>query len=175
MVELVYVAVALIIGLGALGTAIGFGILGGKFLESAARQPELAPTLQVKMFIVAGLIDAIASDAIANADSQSAELARQQERIRIGAIVGAEAAKGRELLAQHLAFATELTPEMALATLNASPIAVLEPEPSVVTGFEKIMATMDNPQVEPDLDESPEANTETIAKRIAQLSQGEAS
>ncbi len=60
MVELVYVAVALIIGLGALGTAIGFGLLGGKFLESAARQPELAPTLQVKMFIVAGLIDAIA-------------------------------------------------------------------------------------------------------------------
>jgi F-type H+-transporting ATPase subunit c len=60
MVELMYVAVALIIGLGALGTAIGFGLLGGKFLESAARQPELAPQLQVKMFIVAGLIDAIA-------------------------------------------------------------------------------------------------------------------
>ncbi|CAM4271336.1 F0F1 ATP synthase subunit C [Pseudoalteromonas sp. JBTF-M23] len=55
-----YIAVALLIGLGALGTAIGFGTLGGKFLESAARQPELAPQLQVKMFIVAGLIDAIA-------------------------------------------------------------------------------------------------------------------
>jgi len=38
----------------------GPGNLGGKFLESAARQPELAPQLQVKMFIVAGLIDAIA-------------------------------------------------------------------------------------------------------------------
>ena len=60
MTELTYIAVALIIGFGALGTAIGFGLLGGKFLESAARQPELAPTLQVKMFIVAGLIDAIA-------------------------------------------------------------------------------------------------------------------
>ena len=57
---LTYIAVALLIGLGALGTAIGFGLLGGKFLESAARQPELAPQLQVKMFIVAGLIDAIA-------------------------------------------------------------------------------------------------------------------
>lgn len=43
------IAVALLIGLGALGTAIGFGTLGGKFLESAARQPELAPTLQGKM------------------------------------------------------------------------------------------------------------------------------
>ena len=52
--------VLLVLGLGALGTAIGFGLLGGKFLESPARQPELAPQLQVKMFIVAGLIDAIA-------------------------------------------------------------------------------------------------------------------
>ena len=59
-VGLMYIAAALLIGLGALGTAIGFGLLGGKFLESAARQPELAPQLQVKMFIVAGLIDAIA-------------------------------------------------------------------------------------------------------------------
>jgi len=54
------IAVALLIGLGAAGTAIGFGILGGKFLEGAARLPEMAPMLQVKMFIVAGLIDAIA-------------------------------------------------------------------------------------------------------------------
>lgn len=49
-----------VLGMGALGTAIGFGLLGGKLLESAARQPELAPMLQVKMFLVAGLIDAIA-------------------------------------------------------------------------------------------------------------------
>jgi F-type H+-transporting ATPase subunit c len=53
------VAVGILIGLGALGTAIGFGLLGGKFLEGAARQPELAPMLQVKMFIVAGLLDAV--------------------------------------------------------------------------------------------------------------------
>ena len=53
------IAVGLLIGLGALGTAIGFGILGGKFLEGAARQPEMAPMLQVKMFIVAGLLDAV--------------------------------------------------------------------------------------------------------------------
>jgi len=54
------IAVALLIGLGALGTAIGFGLLGGKFLEGSARQPEMVPMLQVKMFIVAGLLDAIA-------------------------------------------------------------------------------------------------------------------
>ncbi len=53
------VAVGLVLGLGALGTAIGFGLLGGKFLEGAARQPEMVPMLQVKMFIVAGLLDAV--------------------------------------------------------------------------------------------------------------------
>ena len=53
------IAAALLIGLGALGTAIGFAILGGKFLEGAARQPELTPMLQTKLFIVAALLDAI--------------------------------------------------------------------------------------------------------------------
>jgi len=53
------VEVGIVLGLGALGTAIGFGLLGGKFLEGAARQPELVPMLQVKMFIVAGLLDAV--------------------------------------------------------------------------------------------------------------------
>jgi len=33
------IAAGLLIGMGALGTAIGFGILGGRFLEGAARQP----------------------------------------------------------------------------------------------------------------------------------------
>lgn len=52
--------VALIFGLGALGTAIGFGVLGGKFLEGIARQPELAPMLSGRMFLMAGLLDAVA-------------------------------------------------------------------------------------------------------------------
>jgi len=42
-----------------LGTAFGFALLGGKFLEGAARQPELAGMLQVRMFIIAGLLDAL--------------------------------------------------------------------------------------------------------------------
>ncbi|MCP1728235.1 F-type H+-transporting ATPase subunit c [Natronospira proteinivora] len=53
-------AVGIIVGLGAIGTAIGFGLLGGRFLESAARQPELVGMLQVRMFILAGLLDAVA-------------------------------------------------------------------------------------------------------------------
>ena len=53
------IAVGIIVGLASLGTAIGFALLGGKFLEGAARQPEMVPMLQVKMFIVAGLLDAV--------------------------------------------------------------------------------------------------------------------
>ncbi len=53
------IAAALMIGLAACGTAIGFGILGGKFLEAVARQPELASMLQTKLFIIASLLDAI--------------------------------------------------------------------------------------------------------------------
>ena len=53
------IAVSILIGMGALGTAIGFGLLGGRFLEGSARQPEMVPMLQVKMFIVAGLLDAL--------------------------------------------------------------------------------------------------------------------
>ena len=52
-------AAAIMIGLGAIGTALGFGILGGKFLESSARQPEMIPVLQTELFIIAGLLDAI--------------------------------------------------------------------------------------------------------------------
>ena len=53
------IAVAIIIASGAIGTALGFAIMGGKFLESIARQPELAPMLQGRMFLLAGLLDAV--------------------------------------------------------------------------------------------------------------------
>ena len=43
------IAVGLIFAFAALGTGIGFGLLGGKFLEGVARQPEVAAMLQVRM------------------------------------------------------------------------------------------------------------------------------
>ena len=55
---LVALGSGLIVGLGAVGASIGIGIMGSKFLESSARQPELMNQLQVRMFILAGLIDA---------------------------------------------------------------------------------------------------------------------
>ncbi len=53
------IAAALMLGLGGIGAAIGMGLMGGKFLEGASRQPELVPMLQGKMFLLVGLIDAI--------------------------------------------------------------------------------------------------------------------
>lgn len=53
-------AVAILIGSGALGVGIGMGLLGGRFLEGAARQPELAPMLRLQMFLVIAFLDAIA-------------------------------------------------------------------------------------------------------------------
>ncbi len=46
------------IGLGALGACIGVGIMCSRFLEAAARQPELTDSLQGKVFLLLGLIDA---------------------------------------------------------------------------------------------------------------------
>ena len=52
------VGIGLIIGLGALGACIGVGIMCSRFLEAAARQPELMNALQAKVFLLLGLIDA---------------------------------------------------------------------------------------------------------------------
>jgi F-type H+-transporting ATPase subunit c len=59
------IAAAMLIGIPALGTAIGLGLLGGKFLEGVARQPELGPMLMLRMFIMAGLLDSFAAISIA--------------------------------------------------------------------------------------------------------------
>lgn len=57
--DILYIAASIMMGLAAVGAAIGIGILGGKYLEGAARQPELVPMLRTQFFIVMGLVDAI--------------------------------------------------------------------------------------------------------------------
>jgi len=52
------VGIGLMIGLGALGACVGVGIMCSRFLEAAARQPELTDSLQAKVFLLLGLIDA---------------------------------------------------------------------------------------------------------------------
>ena len=57
-VGFVALACGLIIGLGAIGACLGIALMGGKYIEASARQPELMDKLQTKMFLLAGLIDA---------------------------------------------------------------------------------------------------------------------
>ena len=52
------IGIGLMIGLGAAGACIGVGIMCSRFLEAAARQPELTNSLQGKVFLLLGLIDA---------------------------------------------------------------------------------------------------------------------
>ena len=52
------IAIGIIVSLGAVGASIGIALMGGKYIEACARQPELIGPLQSKMFILAGLIDA---------------------------------------------------------------------------------------------------------------------
>lgn len=54
-----FVAGSLFLGLGAIGAALGASVLGGKYLEGVARQPELLPILRTQLFIVLGLVDAV--------------------------------------------------------------------------------------------------------------------
>jgi len=50
-------AVALLIGIAAVGSCIGIGIVGSKLLEGTARQPELKDTLQTLFFLISGVTD----------------------------------------------------------------------------------------------------------------------
>jgi F-type H+-transporting ATPase subunit c len=56
-IDLLPLAVGHMIGLGAIGSCLGVGLLGAKFLESSARQPELMEPLQNKVFLLVGVLD----------------------------------------------------------------------------------------------------------------------
>ena len=57
--SLIYLAGALLMGFGAIGSSLGIGILAGKYLEGVARQPELQPLLMTQLFSSLALVDAV--------------------------------------------------------------------------------------------------------------------
>ncbi len=57
--SLIIFAVALLLGMAAMSAAIGIAILGSRFMDGIARQPELLPMLRTQFFVVMGLIDAV--------------------------------------------------------------------------------------------------------------------
>ena len=54
--NLVPLAVGHMIGLGAIGSGLGVGLMASKFLEASARQPELMDKLQTKVFLLVGVL-----------------------------------------------------------------------------------------------------------------------
>ena len=102
--------------------------------------------------------------------NQSIEAGRQQERERIAAILDSDTAEGRESLARHLAFSTDMSLDMATAAMSAAPKQSSSPV-SHASGFESAMAQMNNPAIEP-ADESASDDADNIAQRIARYSRG---
>ncbi|MDR0933738.1 MAG: F0F1 ATP synthase subunit C [Burkholderiaceae bacterium] len=58
-IGLIALTCGLIISLGAIAAAFGISIMGAKYLESSARQPELMNPLRTNVLILAGLVDAV--------------------------------------------------------------------------------------------------------------------
>ena len=118
------------------------------------------------------LVEAIQTETIASTNDEVSQHSVKTERERLGAIISSEAAKGREQLAQHLAFSTDMSADMALATLDASPVKAEASAPVSNTGFEQVMASVGNPAIEPDAPEQEGDDADAVAKRIAKFSQG---
>lgn len=58
--ELKLIAMALTMGLGTLGPALGIGILAGKALEAIGRNPEATSKIQTNMILAIAFTEAIA-------------------------------------------------------------------------------------------------------------------
>lgn len=89
--------------------------------------------------------------------------ARTQERVRIQTILNSEDATGRETLARHLAFDTDMEPGIAVTMLGKAP----KEQPAPAAGsFDQVMREVGNPKI------VPAANTEqddidATAQRLA--------
>lgn len=57
--SLILIAGGILMGLGAIGSGLGIGVLSSKYLEGVARQPELQPMLMTQLFIALALVDAM--------------------------------------------------------------------------------------------------------------------
>lgn len=95
-------------------TAIAAGLAAAPGAPAARETPAVEP---------AAAAVAAAPSAESTGEMVSPETAKTGERARINAIVNAPEAKGRESLAQHLAFNTDLAAADAVAMLKAAPAA----------------------------------------------------
>lgn len=75
----------------------------------------------------------------------------QSERIRIQTVLESAEATGRESLARHLAFATDMTSDVAVGMLAKAPKEAPKEEPKAAApgSFEQVMRDLGNPSIQP--------------------------
>lgn len=108
-------------------------------------------------------VDAVRREAVTQ--TQSAE------RARIGAIIGCDEAKGREDLARHLAFDTDMTAEAAKLALAKAPVAAAETQTNPLAAA---MKAAGNPQVGPDNAAQQDEDPAQVAAAIVSAVRGRA-
>lgn len=96
--------------------------------------------------------------------AQVQSTAKASERSRIQTILASEEAKDRGDLAQHLAFASDMAPDVAVAMLAKAP--KVQPEVKA-GGFEAAMRDLGNPKITPGGTEADEDDVDSVAKRLA--------
>ena len=108
--------------------------------------------------------------ATARAEGHAEGLAQGQtaERERISAILGSESAAGREKLAKHIAFDTDMSAEQAEGMLAASAVEAIAGKVSSLSPLERAMAVTDQPGIGVD---SADAETGDADKRTSLASE----
>ena len=86
------------------------------------------------------------------------------ERSRVQGILSHDEANARTLLAQHLAFETDMEVEAAVSVLSKAPLET--PTRDDVSGFSAAMEAMPNPEIIPS-PETEDDSDEAVAKRLA--------
>jgi signal peptide peptidase SppA len=103
-------------------------------------------------------------DLTASLEQDAVKQGVTNERSRVQGILSHDEANARTLLAQHLAFETDMEVEAAVSVLSKAPLET--PTRDDVSGFSAAMEATPNPEITP----SPEAeddSEEAVAKRLA--------
>ncbi len=103
-------------------------------------------------------------DLTASLEQDAVKQGVANERSRVQGILSHDEANARTLLAQHLAFETDMEVEAAVSVLSKAPLET--PTRDDVSGFSVAMEATPNPEITP----SPEAeddSEEAVAKRLA--------
>ena len=106
-------------------------------------------------------------DLLAQIQNEASAEARTAERTRIQSILDSESAAGREPLARHLAFATDMAADAAVAMLEKTPKEEPPaPEQPKTGSFDQVMRDLGNPRITPAANPD-EEDADTVAKRVA--------